>query len=88
MKKREAVTFETKTHRNAARFVILKHVRKQLGLSSQSGAVLYLVIRTRAGRILFAGTIEKKSGSEIYWREIRDSGHKAGQRITVTVSLA
>ena len=84
----KTVTFDTRTFRDAARFTILKHVREQFGLSSRSGAVLHLVIRTPVGRILFEGIKTTKSGPEIYGKDIRASGIKAGrQRIRVTASI-
>lgn len=85
--KRQSVEFETQTHRNEGRFTIPKQVRNQLGLSSHGGAIVHLIIRTAAGGLLFEGDKMKKSGSEIYGKDIREKGIKARQRLVVTVSL-
>lgn len=77
--------FETKTHKNAARFSIPKWVQDELGIKGD-GDKVKLVIDGPTGR--YAGIKTMRSGPEIYGKDIKEHGIKKNQKVVVSVSRA
>ena len=76
--------FDTRTHRSRACFSIRKSVQDDLDLGKFD--LLKLIIDSPTGH--FEGTKSMKSGSEIYGKDLNESGIKKDQPITVVVSRA
>jgi hypothetical protein len=76
-------TFSTITHAARARFSVPKSICNSLGVKCENA--VSFVVKDAAGSKLFVGVKYLKSGLEIYGGDIRQSGIRAGQRISVTV---
>lgn len=80
---RLALIFRTTVHKSGGRFAIPKWVRTELKLGSNS--VVELIIRSVEGQVLFTGSKQMKSGSEVYGADIPKS-LTAGRKIVVEIS--
>lgn len=80
-----SVTFEVDAQSSSdGRFSIPAEVCQLLG-SLSTGDTVRLVIQTPSGALLFAGTKQLSSGTEIYGADMAER-IKAGQRIRVIAS--
>ncbi len=76
--------FTTRTHKGRACFSVPISVQDYLGIPRRGNRFVKLIVHSRTGD--FRDVKQLKSGSEIYGRDINESGITKNQRITVIAS--